>query len=99
IVLAVLMAIHSFVEAGSARVFVDAERNGAGVTRSRESFRAFNMDRWLQGGRASWWTVFWIYNIVWGVGGLILLIPLLLTLGALFLVTETAGIVAVTCGG
>jgi hypothetical protein len=99
IVLSVLLAIHSFVEAGSARVFVDAERNGTDVTRSRESFRAFTMDRWLQGGRASWWTVFWIYNIVWGVGGLILLIPLLLTLAGLFMVTETGGIVAVACGG
>jgi len=99
IVLVVLLAIHSFVEAGSARVFVDAERNGAGAVRSRESFRTFTMDRWLQGGRASWWTVFWIYNIVWGVGGLILLIPLLLTLAGLFMVTETGGIVAVACGG
>lgn len=99
IVLFVLCAIHSFVEAGSARVFVDAERNGTGDPRSRESFRAFNMDRWLQGGRASWWTVFWIYNIVWGLGALILLLPLLLTLAGLFMVTETGGIVAVACGG
>lgn len=99
VVLLILLAIHAFVEAGSARVFVDAERNSAAVVRPRESFRTFNMDRWMQGGRASWWTVFWIYNIVWGVGGLIVLIPLLLTLGALFLVTETAGIVAVACGG
>ena len=96
IVLGVLLAIHSFVEAGSCRVIVDADRKGGGT---RASFRAFNMDLWLHGGRASWWTVFWIYNIVWGVGGLILLIPLLLTLAGLFMVSETGGIVAVACGG
>ena len=99
VVLLILCGIHAFVEAGSARVFVDAERNSAALARPRESFRTFNMDRWMQGGRASWWTVFWIYNIVWGVGGLVLLIPLLLTLAALFMVTETGGIVAVACGG
>ena len=70
IVTIVLVAIHAFVEAGSARVFVDAERNATGDAPKRDSFRVFNMDRWMQGGRTSWWTVFWIYNIVWGIGGL-----------------------------
>ncbi len=99
VVMIVLLAIHAFVEAGSARVFVDAERNGTAVVRTRESFRTFNMDRWLAGGRASWWTVFGIYNIVWGIGGLILLIPLVMTIAGLLLVSETGGIVAVACGG
>ncbi len=99
VVLIVLIGIHAFVEAGSTRVFVDAERNGSGVARTRESFRAFNMERWLQGGRASWWSVFWIYNIVWGVGGLVLLIPLLLTIAALFMVSAPGGRIAVACGG
>jgi hypothetical protein len=99
IVLILLIAIHSFVEAGSARVFVDAERRATGAAPTRESFRTFNMDRWLQGGRTSWWTVFWIYNIVWGIGGLVLLIPLLMTLAALFMVSETGGRIAVACGG
>ena len=99
IVTIVLVAIHAFVEAGSARVFVDAERSATGETPKRDAFRVFNMDRWMQGGRASWWTVFWIYNIVWGIGGLIFLVPLILTLAAMFLVTETGGRVAVACGG
>ena len=99
IVVIVLVAVHSFVEAGSARVFVDAERAGTDAVRTRDSFRTFNMDRWMQGGRASWWAVFWIYNIVWGIGGLILLIPLLLTIAVLFLVREPAGMAAVACGG
>src|SRR5260370_16007634 len=99
VVLIVLIGIHAFVEAGSTRVFVDAERNGSGGARTRESFRAFNMERWLQGGRASWWSVFWIYNIVSCVGGLGLLIPLLLTIAALFMVSAPGGRIAVACGG
>jgi hypothetical protein len=99
IVLILLVAIHSFVEAGCARVFVDAERNATDAVRTRESFSTFNMDRWLRGGRASWWTVFWIYNIVWGLGGLVLLIPLMMTIAALFMVSEAGGRVAVACGG
>src|SRR5260370_9302487 len=57
------------------------------------------MDRWLKGGRGAWWAVFWIYNIVWGIGGLVLLIPLLMTIAALFLVSQPGGRIAVACGG
>jgi KaiC/GvpD/RAD55 family RecA-like ATPase len=46
-----------------------------GTVTNRVAFRTFNMDRWARGGRASWWSVFWIYNIVWGIGGLLILIP------------------------
>jgi len=100
ILLGVLIAIHSFVEAGNARVFVDAERTvGAAPPPRREAFRAFTMDRWLQGGRASWWSVFWIYNVAWGLGGLIILIPLLLTIVGMIAVNDTGARVAVGCGG
>jgi hypothetical protein len=98
IVLLVILAIHSFVEAGSARVFVDAER-AAGPAGTRPAFRVFNMERWMQGGRASWTTVFWIYNIVWGLGGLILLIPLILTLAAMPLASDVGPRIAIACGG
>ena len=98
--LAVLIAIHSFVEAGNARVFVDAEHATRGVAApGRDAFRAFSMDRWLKGGRISWWSVFWIYNLVWGFGGLILLIPLLLTILAMFAASEPGPRVAIGCGG
>jgi hypothetical protein len=99
VVLLIFVAIHAFVEAGCAKVFVDGERNASGTASTREAFRTFNMDRWLQGGRSSWWTVFGIYNIVWGIGGIILLIPLILTLGAMFLVSEPGGRIAIACGG
>lgn len=76
----IFVAIHSFVEAGSARVYVDAERAaGEANAGPRSRFRVFSMDRWMAGGRNGWWTIFWIYNLAWGLTGLILLIPLVPT--------------------
>lgn len=100
IVLAVMIAIHSFVDAGNARVFIDSElKVGVAMPATRDPYRVFTMDRWLQGGRMSWWSVFWIYNLAWSVAGLIIIIPLLLTIiGMLF--ADTAGPrVAIGCGG
>lgn len=99
ILLGVLIVIHSFVEAGNARVFVDADRAAGAVPPARTAFRAFNMDRWLLGGRTSWWSVFWIYNIAWGIGGLFLLIPLFLTIAGMLLVSDAGARVAMGCGG
>jgi len=91
LLLIVLIAVHAFVEAGNARVFVDAEHTA--------QFRAFNMERWLRGGREGWWGVFWIYNAAWTVAGVILLVPLLLTIVALFLVDPPGAKVALGCAG
>lgn len=100
ILVGVLIALHSFVEAGNAKVFIDAE-HGAGpvATPQRDAFRAFSIDRWLQGGRSSWWSVFWIYNVAWGIGGLVILIPLLITLAGMLLIDETGGRLALACIG
>lgn len=77
VVIAVILAIHSAVEAGSARIYVDAERAAAiSRTQTRERFEAFNMDRFLAGVREGWWRVFWIYNAAWTLGGLVILAPL-----------------------
>ena len=63
LVLAVLVALHSFVEAGSARVYIDGERiAGPAALGPRERFKVFSADRWLEGGKRDWWSVFWIYN-------------------------------------
>jgi hypothetical protein len=87
----VFVAMHSFVEAGCARVFVDAERLGGPATEGpRSRFRLFSMDRWMAGGAAGWWTVFWIYNIAWGMAGLIFLIPLIPTAVLMFVFREQA---------
>jgi len=91
LLLVILIAIHSFVEAGNAQVLVDAEH--------APKFQAFNMERWLRGGRGGWWGVFWIYNAAWTVAGIILLVPLILTIVAMFLIPQTGGKIAVGCGG
>ena len=100
--LAVFTAIHGFVEAGSARVYVDAERiAGPAMTGARSRFRVFSAERFLAGAKDGWWTLFWIYNICWTAACLILLIPLLPTaIGMLLTFREQQPVaVAIGCGG
>ena len=101
VILGVLIAIRSFVEAGSAQIYIDGERLAArkGAAAVRTDFTAFAVDRWMAGGRAGWWRVFWIYNLAWSVGGLILLVPLILTLAAMFAVREAGPRIAFGCAG
>ena len=73
----VFIAVHSFVVGGMARILVDAERSAA-PSGPRERFRRFNIDRWLEGGRETWWPIFWIYNIAYGVAALVVCIPIML---------------------
>ena len=90
-IVGVLIAVHSFVEAGSARVYVDGERV--------PGFRAFAFDRWWAAGRTGWWPVFWIYNLAWSVGGLIVLVPPVITIAGMLLVSENGARIAVGCAG
>ena len=84
-VLLVLIAIHSFVAAGCSLVYVDGERrNSAIADPPRYAYRSFTGERWMKGGADGWWTVFWIYNIAWGVAGLVMVAPLLVVLAAMF---------------
>jgi hypothetical protein len=91
VIFGLLIAVHSFVEAGSARVYIDGER--------APGFRAFAFDRWWAGGWRGWWPVFWIYNLAWSVAGLILLVPLTITIVAMFLIGETGARIALGCAG
>lgn len=101
VLLLVFTAIHAFVEAGSARVYVDGERTaGAGMTGPRSRFRVFSVERWLAGAKDGWWTLFWIYNVAWSAACLILLIPLLPTmLGAILLREEPPVALTISCAG
>jgi hypothetical protein len=89
--LAVLfVAIHSFVQAGSARVYVDGDRVAGPVREGqRARFHVFSLQRWYAGGAEGWWPVFLLYNIAWGLAGLIMLIPLLPTLTLMILFRES----------
>jgi hypothetical protein len=78
VMLMVFIVIHSFIEAGCARVLVDADRAaGPATAGARGRFRFFSAERWAEGAKEGGWTVFWIYNLAWSVAALILLIPLL----------------------
>lgn len=96
--LAVILAIHSAVEAGSARVYLDAER-AASISRTvtRERFEAFTMDRFLVGMREGWWRVFWIYNAAWLVAGVVLLVPLAIGAALIALVGMNAAALVLGC--
>ncbi len=97
VLLVVFVAVHAFVEAGCARVAVDGDRIAGPATEGpRSRYRVFSMQRWLTGGRDGWWTVFWIYNLAWGVAGLILLLPLIPTALIMLLARETPPVLLAT---
>jgi hypothetical protein len=101
IVVGLALAIHSFVMAGSTRIMVDAELRAPDTPDARrEQFAVFTVERWMDGARAAWARVFWIYNGTWGVCGLIFLIPLIVIviLTILAAMTSNAGVVVgMTC--
>lgn len=91
VMLIVCVAIHSFVDGGTTQVLVDSERS--------ETKPVFTLQRWMAGGRSTWWPIFWIYNIVWSVAGIVILVPLAATLAGMFVVSDNTGRVAIACGG
>jgi hypothetical protein len=98
LLLIVAMAVHSFVQAGSMGIYLDGERLARGVW-TRPSFRAFAPDRWFSYGKRFWWQVFLIYNIIWGLFGLIVLIPLAVLTAAIYAARESEAVVPIACGG
>jgi hypothetical protein len=100
LILGVLIAIHSFVEGGSTQIYVDGERAAARRNSSaRDAFGAFSIDRWLAGGAASWWRIFWLYNLAWSVGLVFVLVPLIITMIGMLAVSDTTARVVVGCAG
>jgi hypothetical protein len=100
IVFGVILAIHAFVEGGVTQIFVDAERNAKRLPApGRDAFGAFSVDRFLAGGAASWWRIFWLYNWAWSIGLLFVLVPLMLTIAGIVLVSDTTGRIVIGCAG
>lgn len=97
----VFVAIHSFVEAGSARVYVDGDRVAGPETEGpRSRFGVFSIQRWMAGASDGWWPVFWIYNLAWGLAALIMMIPMVPMALLLVVFQDTpAAIVATGCLG
>lgn len=100
IVLGIMIAIHSFVEGASARIYVEGERAAAKRPDAvRDSLSVFTFDRWLAGGAASWWQIFWVYNLAWSVTLMLVLVPLLITIILMLAISDTVGRVVVGCSG
>lgn len=101
VLLLLCIVIHAFVEAGSARVYVDAEvLAGPAIEGPRGRYRVFSMERWWAGARDGWWSLFWIYNLAWGAAGPILLIPLLPTIAGMLMLRERPpAAIATGCAG
>lgn len=98
VVLTIWIVVHSFVVAGSARIYVDSMRRGAAAAvPTRAEMTAFTADRWFQGGKAGWWAVFWIYNVAWSIAFVILLVPFVLFTGLVVLLRGN-GPMAVVAG-
>jgi hypothetical protein len=99
LMITIFVAIHSFVEAGSARVYIDGERiAGPGAFGPRERFKVFSVEKWLEGGKRDWWSVFWIYNFAWAIASLIILAPFLAAAALIFVVRdEPAAMAGIGC--
>jgi hypothetical protein len=101
VLMAVFLIVHSFVEAGSARVYVDGDRAAGPEVRGAASrYRVFSMARWWAGAADGWWPVFWMYNIAWGAAGIFIVIPPVATLALALAFRENEGLlVGISCLG
>lgn len=77
----VMMIVHTLIVAGSARVYLDAERAPG------NAFEVFRGDTFWAAAKGGFWRVFWIYNIAWAFALLLLAVPVMLAL-ILILVME-----------
>jgi len=82
VVLIVFVAMHSFVQAGSAEIYLAND---------------FTVDRFMTGGKRGWGPVFWIYNIAWLYAGVVLLMPLLPVPFIIYLIGESMAAIVVGC--
>jgi hypothetical protein len=94
----VAVLIHSYFHAGVTGIFVEYERRGE-TWGWREAWRRFDFSRFVDYAVRRGWRVFWVYNVVWGVAGLFLLIPLVVVLGIVLLIGENAAAIVVACCG
>lgn len=76
VALGVMLVIHSFIVAGSARIYCDAER-ATNDTSPLGAFDKFDVDTFWDAAWDGWWRVFAIYNLGGAAAGLIVLVPLI----------------------
>ncbi len=97
-IVVIAVALHAFVRAGFIGVYLDGER-AAGPSAERDALKAFTPESWFAYGRRNWWSLFIIYQITWGLYGLVLLVPIAVVGAAMMMTMDTEAIVFVGCGG
>lgn len=75
----VMIVIHALIVAGSTRVYLDGER-AAGSRTGLDAFTVFRGDAFWAAAKRGFWRIFWIYNLGWGLGALIVSVPMLFLL-------------------
>jgi hypothetical protein len=98
LVFGLAILIHSFVQGGVFGVFAAAERR-APEGAKRDWFRVFTPELWWSDSKRFLWTFFWIYNIVWGLAALVMLLPLVPALIGAILLRDSEMILIPTCLG
>ncbi len=94
----VAVALHAFVRAGFIGVYIDGDR-AAGGSSEREALKVFTPESWFAHGQRAWWPLFLIYQITWGLYGLVLLIPIALVAALMVATMDTDAVVLAGCGG
>lgn len=96
VILIVAVAVHAFVQAGSIGIYLEAETS-APPDAQLAAFRRFDFARFLDYGRRAWLPIFWIYNLVWGAFGVVILIPLMFILLVMLLYKDVTPVIVVGC--
>lgn len=97
LILAVAIAVHSFITGGVAGIFLDADRIAPREQWTRRQLAAFRPDSWMRHGLQTWWKIFIIYNLTWGIWSVILLLPLLLMIPLMMGIGESGAAAAIGC--
>lgn len=97
LILALAIALHSFVTGGVAGTYLDADRAAPPAGWLRSQFAVFTPDKWFHHAKRSWWQVFLIYNITWGVWAVVLLAPLLVVIPILMAAQDESVVAVMGC--
>jgi hypothetical protein len=98
LVFGLALLFHAFVQGGVFGVCAAAERH-APEGGGRDWFRVFTPEMWWSNSKRFVWTFFWIYNIVWGLAALVMLVPLIPALIGAMLLRDSEMILLPTCLG
>jgi hypothetical protein len=97
IAFAVGIAIHAFTTGGVAGIYLEADFAAPRDQWTRKDLARFSPDLWFRHGAATWWRIFLIYNITWGLFLLLLTLPLLLIVPLVLLMESPEAMAIIGC--